>query len=109
MALTITDVPQDFRPKHNTGDLLVKFCTITFDNSYPSGGELYTPAMFGLTRVVFVSLNATTNIVTKAVCWLPATAALQVNIQDAISGIYAEAGNGTDQSLVTVQAAVYGY
>jgi hypothetical protein len=41
------------------GDRKVVFKTVTFDSSYPTGGEAITLAQLGLTEVDFVAFSAT--------------------------------------------------
>lgn len=109
MALTFTALANDPRPAHVVGDLRLVLRTVTFDSSYPTGGELITAADFGLSTIVFVGLNAETDVATKSVVWLPSTGALKIWVEDAISGIAAEAANASNQSAVSVQLAVLGF
>ena len=39
---------------------------VTFDSVYPAGGEAYTPAMFGLSRVDFIACEAAKGSATTA-------------------------------------------
>lgn len=42
---------------------------VTFDSSYPAGGEPYTPAMFGLDRIDFIATEpAKASATTAYVC-----------------------------------------
>lgn len=109
MALTFTPLAADQRPAHVLGDLKLVVRSVTFDSSYVTGGELIVASDFGLNTIVFVSINAETDVATKSVVWLPSTGALKVWVEDAISGIAAEAANASNQSAVSVQVAVLGF
>lgn len=110
MALTITAATGAQRPFNTLGDLNAVFRTVTFDNSYPTGGEAINPADFGLQTIVWINVNAQSDVLTKHVRWVQAAQNLLfIAIEDAISGIEAQAGNGTDQSAVSVQVMVLGY
>ena len=111
MALTFTQPAEAIRPYHVLGDLKVVYKKVTFDNSYPTGGEAVAASDFGLTKILWIQVNAQTDVLTKHVRWVEAAGAhkLFIAIEDAISGIEAEAGNGTDQSLVSVHLMVFGF
>jgi hypothetical protein len=105
MALTINKLREDI-PAFGA----VKFVpvTITFDSSYPTGGEAIAASDFGLDKIHFVAVNAFTNVATKGVTWLSSTSKLKVWVEDSISGISAEAAGSSDQSAVSVEALVVG-
>jgi hypothetical protein len=105
MALSFANATKDLRPAHVIGDLKVKFVKVTFDSSYPTGGEAITAADFGLNVIVFVAVNAAANA-TKVVYWDEANSKLLISTD---AGTPAEAANASDQSTVTVQLAVFGY
>jgi hypothetical protein len=109
MALTITQATNAQRPNNVLGDLIACFRTVTFDSSYPTGGEAITAADFGLQTIVWINVNAQSDVLTKHVRWDQAASKLFIAIEDGTSGIEAQAGNGTDQSLVSVQLMVLGY
>lgn len=107
MALTFTDASGDLRPQHVLGDLKVRFCTVTFDSSYPTGGEAIAASDFGMTRIIFISVNAASSAsATKSVAWDQANSKLMVYTD---GGTPAEASDASDQSALTVQLAVFGY
>lgn len=54
MALTITKVGRSTV----FGDRRVRFFDITFDTSYPTGGEALTPANLELTRIDFLQAHS---------------------------------------------------
>lgn len=55
MALTVVrdEDPLTKGRRHNWGDLISVHGTITFDSSYPTGGEAVLPSDFGLSSVLF--------------------------------------------------------
>lgn len=109
MALTITAATNAQRPKNILGDLAAVFATVTFDSSYPTGGEAIAASDFGLQTIVWVNVNAQTDVLTKHVRWVQSTSKLFIAVEDGTSGIEAEAANASDQSLVSVQLMVLGY
>jgi hypothetical protein len=109
MALTFTAATNAQRPKNVLGDLAAVFRTVTFDSSYPTGGEAITAADFGLQTIVWVSVNALSDVATKHVRWDPTAGTLMILIEDGTSGISAEAANASDQSAVDAQVLVLGY
>lgn len=111
MALTIAQAADTIRPYHIMGDLKAVPRKVTFDSSYPTGGEAISPSDFGLGRIVWVQVNAVTDVATKEVQWVDAAGAhkLKIMVEDSISGIAAEAANASDQSAVSVHVLVYGF
>lgn len=79
---------------------------ITFDNSYPTGGEVIAGSDFGADKIVFVGTPGQTNILTKHVRWDRTNSKLFIAVEDSISGIEAEAANASDQSLVIIPVRV---
>ena len=78
------------------------FGTITFDSSYPTGGEGFTPAEFGLNRLDWLQL---TNGQGYVPLWDGSTSAPKVLMyrQGAAAGALAETPNTTDLSAITVR------
>ncbi len=64
---------------------------VTFDSTYPAGGEPYTPAMFGLNSVDFLACEPALGSSTTA--WL--CRADQANSKLMLFGMAAAAGVGT--------------
>ena len=54
MALTIAKLSPD--PSHVSGNVKVRYRKITFDASYPTGGEALTAANFGLSQLYTVEI-----------------------------------------------------
>lgn len=52
MAVSVTDVKRGV-----LGDLKYLIADVTFDSSYPAGGEALTPATLGFTTIYFFSSN----------------------------------------------------
>lgn len=105
MALSITAATNDTRPSHVAGDLRMRFAKVTFDASYPTGGEAITAADFGLNRIIFISVNSAANA-TQVVYWDEANSKLLISTD---AGTPAQAANASDQSAVTVQLIVFGF
>lgn len=106
MALTFASTARDDRPNHVIGDIRVRFVKITFDNSYPTGGEAIAPSDFGFShKIVHVALNPPLDG-TKSVAWDDANSKLLVNVMDDAP---AEAANASDQSTLSVYATIFGY
>lgn len=80
--------------------------SITLDNSYPTNGEAIAASDFGADKILFVQLSGAANIVTKSLEWDRTNSKIKVFVEDAISGIAAEAANASDQSLVVIDAMV---
>lgn len=74
--------------------------SITFDNSYATGGEALTPAMLGLGTVDFVSFSTNGNF---SVVWDRANNKLK-----AFTAAGAEVANATDLSTLVVDIFAVG-
>ena len=75
---------------------------VTFDASYPTGGEAITAANFGFTQEV-TTVQVIANRGTETAQWDKANAKLMVHTADGT-----EATNGSDQAAVTVTVVAYG-
>lgn len=101
MALTFAKV------KHGIGlNQRIHIYDVTFDSSYPTGGEAVAASDFGMTSG---SINAVTPVFSGAtaangriVAWNPSTGKLTVWTAPGT-----EAGNASDQSAVTVRCTVF--
>ncbi|MCB7129663.1 MAG: hypothetical protein J3T61_09015 [Candidatus Brocadiales bacterium] len=104
MALTVT---QEYHAA--VGDAFLRELEVTFDSSYPTGGELFngttTPTDDFFHEVVAIlSVNTITPAVpTKTVLWDPTNSKLIVSVEDTTSGKNAEAGGASDQSAVVAR------
>ncbi len=112
MAITFTKYPSpDQFVRLGRGDVVEVYGEVTFDASYPNtGGTVGEPIAasdFGLDSVLFVTVGDP-SVVTKKARWDRAAAVIHIDVQDAISGIYAEAANASDQSLVIVPVRIVG-
>lgn len=84
---------------------------VTFDSTYPAGGEPYTAAMFGLDKVDFLATEAAK--ATSTTAWL--CLADHTNAKLMLFGMAAAAGVGTaltenntaNQSATVVRVLVY--
>ncbi len=76
--------------------------TITFDSSYPTGGEEFTPAEFGLNRLDWLDLNNGQGYVPV---WDGSTSAPKVLMyrQGASAGALVQTTNAADLSAITVR------
>jgi hypothetical protein len=105
MAATFTKYVPDSIPVY--GDIEIWLGKVTFDSSYPTGGELVTAADFGGDDILFVQVSAISDVATKHVRWIRSTNALQIMVEDGTSGISAEAANASDQSAVDAELLVF--
>jgi hypothetical protein len=104
MALTFTE-----STRFVVGDRVAVSGKVTFDSSYPTGGEAVTASLFGLPggSISHIVLGVP-DVVTKNVRWDRANSKLLVVVEDGTSGIEAEAANASDQSAVDVEVLVFG-
>ena len=90
------------------GDRRVVFADVTFDSSYPTGGEAIVPADFGLdTQIDHVVTNPTLDGKNQ-VAYDHANKKLLVLFEDQTSGKHAEAASESDQSETVVRVLVFG-
>jgi len=81
---------------------------ITFDASYPTGGEaIDVDQLGGMFQLDALILNQS-SVAGKDVVWDQATAKLLIYVEDGTSGIAAQAANASNQSAVTVRAVAFG-
>jgi|SRR5688572_22743211 len=106
MALTIARLAENI--PLGRGDKAVGFFQVTFDNSYPTGGEAIAASDFGFDSIDFADVNSRSDVTGKTVAWDRANSKLLVYTDLAADGISAEAANASDQSAVIVRLAVYG-
>lgn len=106
MALAAVDV--DSLAYDTWGRQRTRVMQITFDSSYPTGGESFTAAMAGMAEVkgVFLSPLASGYMVQ----WDRANAKLQVFVEEAVAagGPLLEVADTTDLSALVVVALVVG-
>lgn len=106
MALTIAIDAHDLVGTHRQ-----KRGTITFDSSYPTGGEAVTPANFGLTAITDIQLEGDDGYVLR---WDRSTTAPKLlaymgDNNNASDGPLIEVANTTDLSAVVTRFTVTGY
>ena len=102
MALTVVKEDLIGAANRAPGELVVRRASITFDNSYPTGGEQITPSDFGLTYV-FGIIPLATHLKTWTVYYLDTGYLVAV-----VLGTGAEVGNAVDLSTLVVDCLVYG-
>lgn len=103
MALTFTE-----QYRGVVSDRRVWRGTVTFDSSYPTGGEAVTAADFGFDvsiETVIVGSNDEAGVSCR---WDGANSKLKLFDEDNTSGIEAEFGNGTDASANVTTLEAYG-
>lgn len=83
------------------------FGTVSFDSSYPTGGEAFTPADFGLSRLDFLYVSGANGYVST---WDGSTSAPKILLyrQTAATGALAEVPNTTNVSTVTCRFRAIG-
>lgn len=96
MALTATK-----RVETVIGNLRFHVYRVTFDNSYPTGGETYTPGLFGLNSIEAILMPGPNG--TEYATWDRANKKFLVFTADGT-----QAGNASDQSAVGFEVAVIG-
>jgi len=93
MAITVANASVD-----NPGGIRLKAATLTFDNSYPTGGYSVTPAQLGfISAIDGMVLGGTANNTTGVVAaWNPTTQKVQCYLSNGISpALLNEAPNTT--------------
>jgi hypothetical protein len=102
MALTITFTDDNAVE----GDRRVRRGTFTFDSSYPTGGELVTPAELRLNVVETLRVHAFSDQGNRLVKTFTSLGFWFVQLYTAIS---TEAANGSDQATISVPFEAIGY
>jgi hypothetical protein len=112
MALTIENITRPAGAKEGqtlTSQLAVEgtplkmtVTKVTFDNSYPTGGEVVTAAQLGLTtlREVIAVETLAPLAKTKTAVFDRTNTKLFISVEDGTTGVNAEAGSASDQSAV---------
>lgn len=102
MALTIVPLAT-----LKTSDNETQIVNITFDSSYPTGGEALTAAELGLHSILGCVIGGI-NAVRYHAGWDQANKKLMLYQEDGTSGIEAQVANASDQSAVTVTCLFVG-
>jgi hypothetical protein len=103
MALTVSKVH-----RWHAGGVTQGIYNITFDSSYPTNGEDFSAVSADFREVLAVEQTVTDGDMNAMVSWTSATNLLVLLLEGDADGIYAEAGNGTNQSAIAVQVKVTG-
>lgn len=104
MALTVTN-----ETRNVVGDLVLVTGTLTFDSSYPTGGEAVAASTFSnFIRLDFLGINAHTSVATKLAEWDRAAGTVILFVENGTTGIEAQAANSSDQSAVSVEFMAFG-
>lgn len=104
MALTIAKVTSaDGTTPANGGALNFVLTRVTFDASYPTGGETLNPSDVGLSMILYVIPNVNT-AGNRLALWDDTTNKLKL-----YTALGTEAANTSDQSAIVVQFLVIGY
>ena len=82
--------------------------TVTFDASYPTGGEAVLPADFGGLVQIDTVIIGQTNVAGVDAVWDATNSKVILYDEDNTSGVAAQAANASDQSATIVTAIVYG-
>lgn len=102
MALSVTIDDRDVWGSHQ-----VRWGRITFDSSYPTGGEAIAAADFQLAELKNVVVHSA-DVATYRPVWDQSASKILLYIEDGTSGIEAQAANTSDQSAVTIEYQVIG-
>jgi hypothetical protein len=103
MAATITRTA-----RWHAGGYTHGIYSFTFDDSYPTDGEDFSPISDEFREVLSVKQVANDGDPNQFVTWTSATDKLKLWLEDNTSGIYAEAGSTSDQSAIVVILEVTG-
>lgn len=103
MALTYTELDRSGQ----VGRLRVWVGTITFDSSYPTGGEAVDAGQFGMSSIVALIVGSTDEAGISA-RWDHANSKLILMDEDNTSGIEAQFANTGDASAVVATVLVFG-
>lgn len=109
MALTVTElaaVQPLVRPGSKAKALV--FATITFDSSYPTGGEALATSDFSSVGSLDSVIVSTTNSAGFDAVWDATNSKVLLYDEDNTSGIAAQVADTTDVSSVTVDVLVVG-
>jgi hypothetical protein len=98
MALTFTE-----SRKTVEGSVKNWYGTVTFDSSYPTGGEVVTAASVGM-QTVLQAFPVPNTAMSRLVTFNPSTKALVL-----FTALSTEAANASDQSTITVPVHFIGY
>lgn len=90
------------------GDRRLVLAEVTFDSSYPTGGEAVTAADFGLDTQIDTVIPSQPVTPGKKVAYDHENSKLVVYAEDATSGVHAEAASASDQSTLSVRVTVIG-
>jgi hypothetical protein len=92
------------------GKLRVRRGTVTFDSSYPTGGEAVTAGSFGLSEIEFLLVIGTRGS-GYVVEFVPSTSKLKALwVDTTVDGApLAEVANTTDLSAVVADVIAFGY
>lgn len=107
MGLTVADVNP--RSTDLFGLHKVRFVTVAFDSSYPTGGESLTAANLGLAGIVHVQAGSAGGYVFEYDHTNKKLKAFMGDNNNAADGPLIEVADTTDLSAVTCRAVVYGY
>ena len=103
MALTISN-----EDRRISGDRVVIDAKVTFDSSYPTGGESLAASDFqGLVQIDGLIVHSA-NLALYRVIWDEANSKLKVYVEDGTSGKEAEEGNTDDIQTLTCLVQVQG-
>jgi len=83
------------------------YASVTFDASYPTGGEILAASDFGLRGISSVTAGGADDATYHAT-YVRSTGGLKLFVEDGTTGIEAEAANASDQSAVVVPVIVTG-
>jgi hypothetical protein len=109
MALTVTEtasVTSAVRPGDKKTAMV--FARVTFDSSYPTGGEALASSDFSSVGSIAAVIVSTTNVAGVDAVWDSANSKILLYDEDNTSGIAAQAANTSDHSATVVDILVAG-
>lgn len=87
------------------GDMKVAIADVTFDSSYPTGGEVLDTKLLGLNLVHFAHVS---NSAGYDVNYVPSTGKLLARVSAAAASAFGEVANATNLSTLTIRVMAYG-
>ena len=103
MAVAISNLT-NYGP--GAGGTVTKTATITFDSSYPTGGEAVTAANFGLSRILSLTLAPNVGYVAE---YVPSTSKIKAYWTGAATAaVLAEVTDTTNLATAAFEATIVG-
>lgn len=108
MALTVTQVVDLSRAEPDGSVVYGGVYDVTFDSSYPTGGEEIAASDLDASATTINSIIINQPVaVNRQIRWDEANSKLEVYAEDGTSGVHAELANASDTSTLTCQILAF--